>query len=318
MAQMRHILSLIDFTTAEIRRVFELADELKQRLRAGDRPALLNGYVMGLLFEKPSLRTRVSFESLIGQLGGNSLFLGSDVGWGTREPIQDFLPILTSYLDLLVIRAKSHQVLEEAANYSRCPLINGLTDMCHPCQALADIMTVRELSSDFEQTKIAYVGDSNNVAYSLAVICSKLGVRLSIASPPGYDFDVPIVKGLNDAAGALLIEQVEDPYTAVADAEFVYTDVWTSMGQEAEFKIRLKALGAYQVNASLLEAARPGAWLLHCLPAQRGLEVDAAIIDGTCSAVVQQAENRLHAQKGLVVWLLTESVTNGSEGFLWK
>ncbi len=307
MAQMRHVLSLFDLTTAEIRRVLELADELKQRLRAGDRPALLGGYVMGLLFEKPSLRTRVSFESLIGQLGGNSLFLGSDVGWGTREPIQDFLPILTSYLDLLVIRAKSHLAVEEAANYARCPVINGLTDLSHPCQALADIMTVRELSSDFEQTKIAYLGDSNNVAYSLAVVCSKLGVRLSIASPPGYDFDGPFVRGLNAEAGAAWIEQVEDPYAAVADAEFIYTDVWTSMGQEAESKIRLKALAAYQVNSSILAAARPEARLLHCLPARRGEEVVSEIIDSPVSAIVEQAENRLHAQKGLVVWLLKES-----------
>lgn len=310
---MRHILSLFDLTAGEIRRVLELADELKQGLKTGDRPALLNGYVMGLLFEKPSLRTRVSFESLIGQLGGNSLFLGSDVGWGTREPIQDFLPVLTSYLDLLVIRAKRHSDVEAAARYARCPVINGLTDVSHPCQALADIMTVRELTSDFEQTKIAYLGDSNNVAYSLAVACSRLGVRLAIASPPGYDFDRPFVRSLNADAGSAVIEQFDDPVAAVEDVEFIYTDVWTSMGQEAESQMRIAALAPYQVNATIFAAARPDARLLHCLPARRGEEITSEIIDSPISAIVEQAENRLHAQKGLVVWLLKDALAQVSE-----
>ncbi len=302
---MRHLLTLFDFSSDEIHRVLEIGNDLKSKLRTGERPSLLQGYIMGMLFEKPSLRTRVSFEALTGQLGGSSLFLGEDVGWGTREPIQDFVPILTSYLDVLVIRAKRHKDVREAIKYSRCPVINGLTDVAHPCQALADMMTVQELSLDLENTKIAFLGDSNNVTYSLAVICSKLGIQLSIASPAGYQFEDDFIQQLNQEAGRTVIEQTDDPRMAVEDAEFVYTDVWTSMGQEAENAQRLKEFADFQVNAMIMKKARKEARLLHCLPARRNEEVTADIIDSPASAVVEQAENRLHAQKGLVVWLLT-------------
>ena len=304
---MRHVLSLFDLSTEEIRRVLQLSMELKTDLIEGKRPGLLEHHVLGLLFEKPSLRTRVSFETLIKQMGGSSLFLGQDVGWGKREPICDFMPILTSYLDVLVIRAKSHDKVKEAMAHSRCPIINGLTDVSHPCQALADVLTMQELAGGLEGVKLAYLGDANNVTYSLALICSKLGIPLRVGSPDQYQFDASFIDELNQSAGSELITQTADAREAAEDASFVYTDVWTSMGQEAESKKRLADLSDYQVNPAVMKAARPDAKFLHCLPARRGEEVATEVIDSPASAVIQQANNRLHAQKGLVFWLLKEA-----------
>ncbi len=306
---MRHVLTLMDLTAAEIRRVLAIASELKSALANGHRPPILQHRVAGLLFEKPSLRTRVSFETLMAQTGGTSLFLGSDVGWGTREPMCDFMPILTSYVDVLVIRAKSHEQVIQSTAFSRCPIINGLTDVAHPCQALADLMTVHELEGGLEHARIAYLGDGNNVAYSLAVICSRLGVPLTIGAPQKYQFESEFINQLNTVAGTELIRQTNDPLAAVNDASVIYTDVWTSMGQEAESQQRLIDLADFQVNSKLMAGARPRAKFLHCLPARRGEEVTSEIIDSPASAIIQQANNRLHAQKGLVVWLLTEAQT---------
>ena len=304
---MRHVLSLFDLSADEIRRVLEISVDLKSKLSSGERPPILERNVLGLLFEKPSLRTRVSFETLISHLGGTSLFLGQDVGWGKREPICDFMPILTSYLDVLVIRAKSHDKVREATQHTQCPIINGLTDISHPCQALADIMTAQEIAGGLESVKMAYLGDGNNVAYSLAVACSKLGVPLRIGAPEGYQFEQAFLDDLNKDAGAELIVQTTDPREAADGANFVYTDVWTSMGQEAESKKRLVDLANYQVNGELMKCAAADAKFLHCLPARRGEEVTSEVIDSPASAIVQQANNRLHAQKGLVVWLTTET-----------
>jgi len=302
---MRHVLSLIDLTNDECRAVLDASVRFKQQLLAGDRPQLLAGHTVGLLFEKPSLRTRVSFESLTSQLGGNSLFLGEDVGFGKREPLCDFMPILTSYLDLLVIRAKSHMMVEEAMNFSQCPVINGLTDVSHPCQAFADVLTMKEIAGDgFEDCHLAYVGDANNVAYSLALICAKLGLKFSVAAPRGYQFNDSFVAGLNEQAGDGFVRQTESVAEAIEGANFVYTDVWTSMGQEAESKQRLKDFADYQVNDALMKGAAEDAKFLHCLPARRGEEVASEVIDSERSAIIQQANNRLHAQKGLVLWLL--------------
>ena len=301
---MRHVLSLDDLTTEEIQRVLEIAADLKAKLANDERPSLLANHVMGLLFEKPSLRTRVSFETLIKQLGGGSLFLGKDVGWGEREPLRDFIPILTSYLDVLVIRAKSHDKVIEATEHSQCPIINGLTDVSHPCQALADILTVQEIAGTLEGQKLAYLGDGNNVAYSLALACAKLGVEFQIGAPEGYQFEQSMLERLNGDAGKDWVSQTADPNKAVDGANFVYTDVWTSMGQEAETKQRLVDLADYQVNADIMNRAADGAKLLHCLPARRGEEVSSEVIDGPASAIIQQANNRLHAQKGLVAWLM--------------
>lgn len=301
---MRHVLSLDDLTTEEIQRVLQIAADLKAKLANKERPSLLANHVMGLLFEKPSLRTRVSFETLIKQMGGSSLFLGKDVGWGEREPVRDFIPILTGYLDVLVIRAKSHEKVIEATQYSQCPIINGLTDVSHPCQALADILTVQEIAGTLEGQKLAYLGDGNNVAYSLALVCAKLGVEFRLGAPNGYQLEQSTVDRLNSDAGKTCVTQTEDQNEAVDGANFVYTDVWTSMGQEAETKQRLSDLAGYQVNQDIMNRAAEGAKLLHCLPARRGEEVTDEVIDGPASAIIQQANNRLHAQKGLVAWLM--------------
>ncbi len=306
---MRHVLSLFDLSTDEIRRVLEIAADLKTKLRSGDRPSLLQNFVMGMLFEKPSLRTRVSFETLMRQLGGSSLFLGPDVGWGQREPMRDFMPILTSYNDVLVIRSNSHAKVEEATKFSQCPIINGLTDVCHPCQALADIQTMTELAGGLDGVSLAYLGDGNNVAYSLAIICSKLGVPFRIGAPTKYQFEQSFLDGLNESAGTELVTQTSDALAAAEGVDFIYTDVWTSMGQEAESKQRHEDFKAFQVNHRIMDVAKSGAKFLHCLPARRGEEVAEEVIDSDASAIVQQANNRLHAQKGLVVWLLTEAMS---------
>lgn len=305
---MRHLLTWSDYETTEVRRILEIAVDLKNLDYEGNRPPILERRVVGLLFEKPSLRTRVSFECLATQTGAASLFLGQDVGWGKREPVHDFIPILTSYVDCLVIRAKSHAAVEEAASYSQCPVINGLTDWSHPCQALADVMTIEELFPGKENLKIAFIGDGNNVAFSLALLACKLGMNFSIACPTGYEFAQTAIDQIeSNAVSPKLFSQSNDPAEAVADADIVYTDVWASMGQEAEQAKRTKDFANYQVNAELMGKANPEAKFLHCLPARRGEEVSADVIDSERSATIRQAENRLHAQKGLVVWLLTET-----------
>ncbi len=301
---MRHLVSIGDLSRDEIEQILALGLRLKQEVKSGQRRPIFQNLVIGLLFEKPSLRTRVSFESLMNQHGGSSLYLGADVGWPSREPICDFMPILTSYLDALVIRAKNHQNVIEATKYSRCPIINGLTDASHPCQALADIMTIREHAAGRQQIKLAYVGDANNVAVSLAEICSKLQIEFSIAAPAGFQFSHEFLQGLGFSPSI----QSTDPREAVRGADFVYTDVWTSMGQEAEMERRRLAFANFQVTPAVMAAASPDAKFLHCLPARRGEEVAAAVISGPHSIVIEQAENRLHAQKGLMAWLLETSI----------
>lgn len=301
---MRHVLTLLELSTDEIKRIFYLAKELKDRLEAGTREPILPGRVLAMLFEKPSLRTRVSFESAMAHLGGTTLFLGPDVGWGKRESPADFSQVLCQYADVIVCRANSHSRLEELARYCTRPVINGLTDAAHPCQALADLFTLDEIHGPLEGQRLAYVGDANNVARSLAVACGKLGVELAIASPPEYQFDRPFLDVLATHAPEVRLLQTTDPYEAVSGAMAVYTDVWTSMGQEAEMEIRKQAFAKYQVNAQLMEAAPEGAVFLHCLPARRGEEVTDDVMDGHYSAVLVQAANRMHVQKGLLAWLL--------------
>ena len=302
---MRHLLSLFDLSNMELAEIISLAEDLKEKMISGHRSELLKQQTMGLLFEKQSLRTRVSFQALMNQTGGSSLFLGEDVGWGKREPIEDFIPILSSYVDILAMRTKSHQTIEQAAKLSACPIVNALSDRCHPCQAIADLMTVKECFGTFENLKVAYVGDANNVAYSLALGCAKLGIKIDIGCPQQYQFNKEIIDGFNQQASQELVSQTDQPLSAVEDASVVYTDVWASMGQESEHQQRKRAFAEFQVNADLMAAAAKGAVFMHCLPARRGEEVTSAVIDGTQSVVVQQAENRLHAQKGLVVWMVT-------------
>ena len=303
----RNLVTLFDLDADEIKRILAISSELKQQLEAGERPALLQGRGMALLFEKPSLRTRVSFEMGIGQLGGNSLFLGDDVGWGSRETIEDFSRVLSQYVDVIVSRSKGHQKVVELANHAECSVINGLTDYCHPCQALADLLTLQEHQGSLEGQQLAYVGDANNVARSLAIICGKLGVDFLLAAPEAYQFEQEFLDQLGEELPNFKLQQTTDPQAAVEKAAVVYTDVWASMGQEAEMAARAKAFRPFQVNAQLMAVAPADACFLHCLPARRGEEVTDDVIDGAQSQVIRQAANRMHAQKGLLVWLLNEA-----------
>lgn len=301
---MRHVLTLFELSPDEIKRVFKVSAELKTNLARGIREPVLPGRVMGMLFEKPSLRTRVSFEAGMSHLGGTSLFLGTDVGWGNRESIGDFASVLGQYVDVIVCRAKTHAKVEELAKYAGCPVINGLTDQAHPCQALADLFTLQEYFGSLAGRKLAFIGDSNNVAASLAICCGKLDLEFAIASPPGYEFSKSFLAELKRQVPQLKLTQTSDPVEAVKNASAVYTDVWASMGQEAEQEQRAKAFAPYQVNAKLMSQAPREARFLHCLPARRGEEVTEDVIDGPQSAVIAEAGNRMHVQKGLLAWLL--------------
>jgi ornithine carbamoyltransferase len=302
---MRHLITLSDLKSAEIERIFAITEDLKAKYAKGLREPLLPGRVMALLFEKPSLRTRVSFEAGIAQLGGNSLFLGEDVGWGARESIADFGRVLSEYVDVIVVRARAHQRALDLAKFCSCSVINGLTDYDHPCQALADLYTLRELNGPLKGQTLAYVGDGNNVARSLARGCGKVGMRFKIASPPGYEFDKSFLASLKKDVPKLEMTRTNDPREAVKDADAVYTDVWASMGQEAEASERRKIFADYQVNARLMARAPKGAHFMHCLPAHRGEEVTDEVMDGPQSVVVPEAANRLHVQKGVLAWLLS-------------
>ncbi|HEX7446813.1 MAG TPA: ornithine carbamoyltransferase [Pirellulales bacterium] len=301
---MRNLITLADLSSGEIERIFAISEDLKSKHAQGLREALLPGRVMALLFEKPSLRTRVSFEAGISHLGGNSLFLGEEVGWGSRESIADFARVLSAYVDVIVVRSKSHQKLLELAEHSTCSVINGLTDYAHPCQALSDLYTLRELVGSLRGQTLAYVGDGNNVARSLALGCGKLGIRFVLAAPDRYQFDAEFLASLKRDVPKLKMTVTTDPREAVAEAVAIYTDVWTSMGQESESAARRTALADYQVNAELLAHAPQGVFFMHCLPARRGEEVTDDVIDGANSVVVEQAANRLHVQKGILAWLL--------------
>lgn len=301
---MRHLLTLQDLTPAEIERIFAITQDLKTKLDEGVREPILPGRVMALLFEKPSLRTRVSFESGMCHLGGGSLFLGEDVGWGARESVADFARVLTEYVDVVVVRAKTHQKVVELAEHSSCSVINGLTDYAHPCQALADLYTIRERFGKLKGLKVAYVGDANNVCRSLVEGCGKLGVSVAVAAPKGYQFSDEDVKRFRKESPQIELMLTDDPKAAVRDASAIYTDVWTSMGQEAERAERQEAFQNYQVNAALMKLAPKQAVFMHCLPATRGVEVTDEVIDSPQSVVVDQAGNRLHVQKGVLAWLL--------------
>lgn len=301
---MRHLLTLFDLTVDELRRVMDTASFLKAELAQGRRPPVLERRVLALLFQKPSLRTRVSFETGMAQLGGSSLFLGADVGWGKREAPSDFTQVLGQFVDAVACRAKLHGDVEQLASFNAMPVINSLTDLSHPCQAIADALTIRELFGELTDRHLVFVGDGNNVARSLALVSAMLGMRFTLACPQEYEIDAAWLTRIRDRYPDASIDQVRDPHQAVSRADAIYTDVWTSMGQEAETALRKEAFLPYQVNADLLASAPRRARVLHCLPAVRGEEITNEVIDGPSSAVIQQAGNRMHAQKGLLVWLL--------------
>jgi ornithine carbamoyltransferase len=300
----RHLLRLADLEAVEIDRIFAITQDLKTKHTQGLREPLLPGRVMALLFEKPSLRTRVSFEAGMIHLGGSSLFLGNDVGFGARESMADFGRVLSEYVDLVVVRAFDHKKLVELAKYCTCPVINGLTDYAHPCQALSDLYTLKEIFGRLKGRTLAYVGDGNNVARSLAEGCGKVGLRMRMATPEGYRFNQSFLDQLAKDVPQLDLEVTDDPAEAVREASGVYTDVWTSMGQEAEAAARRRDFAPYQVNAALMKHAPQDAVFLHCLPAHRGEEVTDEVIDSPRSVVVPQAANRLHVQKGILAWIL--------------
>jgi len=301
---MRHLLGMTDLSPAEIERIFSITNDLKTKHQRGLRESLLPGRVMALLFEKPSLRTRVSFEAAMAHLGGSAVFLGEDVGFGSRESLADFGRVLSEYVDVIVVRAKKHQTVAELAQYASCSVINGLTDYAHPCQAMADLYTVRELVGKLEGHTLAWVGDGNNVARSLAVGCGKMGMRLVMATPERYRFDEEFLSALRREVPRLELAVTDDPVEAVRDAVVVYTDVWASMGQESEMEQRRRDFAPYQVNAELMSHVQKGALFMHCLPARRGEEVTDDVIDGPQSVVFRQAANRMHVQKGILAWLL--------------
>jgi len=306
---MRHFVTLNDVTTAELHRILELATAIKRELKQGRTSAPLAGKVMGMIFEKQSLRTRVSFEAGMFQLGGMALSLGSDIGFGKRESVKDIAQVLSSMVDVIMFRALAHKNVEDMAAYSTCPVINGLTDLAHPCQAVSDMLTIYEIFGRLQDIKLAWIGDANNVAASLLRASAKLGLKMSIAAPEKFQFDsarVDELVGTSPMPG-FEVELTDDPAKAVRDAHVVYTDVWVSMGQESEEAERKRIFASYQVNGALLSKARSEAVFLHCLPARRGLEVTDEVMDSLQSQVVLQAENRLHAQKGLLVWLLNEA-----------
>lgn len=301
---MRHLLNVADLTTEEILRIFAVTADLKAKFRAGVREPLLPGRVMALLFEKPSLRTRVSFQAGMAHLGGSSMMLGDDAGFGKRESIADFTRVLSEMVDVIVVRAKAHDTVKAIASHSACSVINGLTDRSHPCQALADLFTLREQVGSLAGVKLAWVGDANNVARSLAMGCALVGVEFAAATPPGYDFDGQFLARLAQHAPAANVKFTNDPLEAVRGAAAVYTDVWASMGQESQQDQRRRDFANYQVNAKLMNAAGPAARFMHCLPAKRGEEVTDEVMDGSYSIIVEQAANRMHVQKGVLAWLL--------------
>ena len=303
----QHFVELMGTAPAEARELLDRAADLKRADDRGERPSMLGGRTLGLLFEKPSLRTRVSFEAAIAQLGGNAIFLrGEDVGLGKRESVADFARVISQYVDALAVRTFAHRTVEELARHASIPVINALSDAAHPCQAMADLLTVHEVLGESEGVRLVFVGDGNNVARSLAVASALVGVEFVLACPEGYafpgDFRARFAAEYPDVP--LRIEH--DPAAAVDGADVVYTDVWASMGQEAEADRRRLDFAPFQVDEDLMDRADPDAIFLHCLPAHRGEEVTAEVLDGPRSRVILQAANRLHFQKALLVRLLRD------------
>ncbi len=298
--QIRHCLTLLDFTEAELAALLQRAAHLKRLNRQKQPHESLRHYTLAMIFEKASTRTRVSFEAGMTQLGGHAMFLSPrDMQLGRGEPIEDTAKVLSSMVDCVMIRAHSHEMVEKFANHSRVPVINALTDRYHPCQLLADMLTYQEHRGDIKGKTVAWLGDGNNVCNSYINAAARFGFKLRIGCPPGYEPPEDIL----DLAHAE-VEITIDPKAAVAGADLVVTDVWASMGQEAEHQERLRIFAPYQVNTELMAQASADALFMHCLPAHRGEEVSAAVIDGEQSVIWDEAENRLHTQKALLEYLL--------------
>lgn len=305
---MRHLRSLLDLDRDELREVVDHAIRLKGERRQASHHSLLSGRVLGLYFEKPSMRTWVSFESAMAQCGGAAVFMtGKEVGLGQREPVKDFARVASQYLDILAVRVFSHELILELAEHASCPVINALSDREHPCQTLADLCTIQEQLGSYDGKRVVFVGDGNNVAISLAHAAVLTDMEFVLSAPKGFGFSEELLAECRRANPNARIEVINDPKKAVRGADVVYTDVWASMGQEAEADERRQHFQPFQVNAELMAQAKPTAIFMHCLPAHRGDECTSDVIDSDRSVIIQQAGNRLHAQKSLILWLLDQT-----------
>lgn len=304
----KHLTSINDLTSADAVEILALAARLKAELKGGIPHPLLQSKTLALVFEKPSLRTRTTFDAGMYQLGGYTIYMGhSDIGPGTRESVPDIARNLSRWVDGIVTRTFAHGTVVELAQHATVPVVNGLCDEEHPCQALADMLTLQEHKGELKGKHLAYVGDGNNVSHSLMLLGAKLGVNVTVATPAGYEPMPQYVETAQRDAkqtGAV-IRVIRSPEEAVATADAIYTDTWTSMGQEAEAEKRRRVFPPYQVNSRLLQHAKADAIVMHCLPAHRGEEITDEVMDGPRSTIFDQAENRLHAQKAALVWLMT-------------
>ncbi len=299
MCEMKHLLKLADLTEKEITEILNLADQLKFEKKNGIKHHLLEGKNLGMIFEKSSTRTRVSFEVGMYDLGGNALFLSSrDLQIGRGEPVEDTARVLSRFLDGIMIRTFEQSEVEALAKYGSIPIINGLTDYCHPCQVLADLMTIREYKGSLKGLKLCYIGDGNNMANSLIVGGIKMGMSVTIACPNDFQPDTDIMKWASETGGFLC---TDDIMTAATGADVLYTDVWASMGQESEAEGRGKLFKNYQINSAVTGVAKSDVMVLHCLPAHRGEEITADVLEAHANEVFDEAENRLHAQKAVLV-----------------
>ena len=306
----KDLLCIHDLSTEEVLLILDVAKKLKKMQKLGVPHEFCKGKTLAMMFSKASTRTRVSFETGFHQLGGHAIYQNDrDSQIGRGEPIRDTARVLSRMVDGIMIRTFSHDSVIELAEYASIPVINGLTDLLHPCQALTDLLTIEEQLGSLKGRKLVYVGDGNNMAHSLMYACAKVGMDMVCTSPKGYQPDPMVLKQAQEDAAqtGCTISVEEDIAKAVKGADVLYTDVWTSMGQEAEREIRLKALHDYQINSELLKAANPGAIVLHCLPAHRGEEITEEVLEGPQSFVWDQAENRLHTQKAIMVLLMSDA-----------
>ena len=300
---MKHLLKLLDLSTEEITGILDLADQLKYERKHNIPHELLKGQTLGMIFQKSSTRTRVSFETGMYQLGGHALFLSSrDLQIGRGEPVQDTARVLSRYLDGIMIRTFEQKEVEDLAKFGSIPVINGLTDFCHPCQVLADLMTIREKFGSFSGLKMCFIGDGNNMANSLIVGGLKVGMNVAVATPDGYKPDGAVLEFTKGYGDKFALET--DPFMAASGADILITDTWTSMGEEAEKEERKKIFKDYQINKQLLAAANAGAMVQHCLPAYRGQEITEEVFEEHADEIFNEAENRLHAQKAVMVKLM--------------
>jgi len=305
----KDFIAVSDYSSQDIEKIIDISLSLKAERAKGPNKPILKDKVLGMIFQKPSLRTRVSFDMAMRHLGGDALYLSpAEIGLGQRETIADVARVLSGYVDAIMARVFAHQHVVELAKWSSIPVVNGLSDYNHPCQAMGDALTIVEKFGSMRGRTVSFIGDGNNVAVSMMHVCAQLGAHFVIASPEGYDLPenaIQIAEKIGESTGSQF-RFLREPDQAVAGADVIYTDTWTSMGQEAETEKRLQVFGKYQVNEKLVSLAKPDAIVMHCLPAHRGQEITDEVADGPHSALFPQAHNRMHAQKGILVFVLAD------------